>query len=240
MMEQRHIRDILVEKAGKPARQRHLLRLIRQLLAVAVENGMRSDNPAIGIKLKRVKTQGYHSWTEEELQQYEAHHAIGTKARLAFALLFYTAVRIADAVKFGPANIRNGHLYFIYSKNGTAMDITVAPQLTEAIVATKTIGTKTYLVTDEGKPYTAHNFGNRFKDWCREAGLQHCSAHGLRKGWLRRMAESDCTEDQIAAMSGHTNMDEIRTYVRAANKAKMAAQGMAKVLAKFNNGGQDK
>jgi integrase len=227
------IERILAEKAGKPARQRHLLRLIRQLLDVAVEQGWRTDNPAIGIKLKRGKTQGYHSWTEDELQQYEQHHAVGTKPRLAFALLFYTAVRIADVVKFGPANIRNGWLYFTYSKNGAEMKIQVAPQLSEAIAETKTIGVTTYLVTDQGKPYTAHSFGNRFKEWCVEAGLPHCSAHGLRKGWLRRMAESDCTEDQIAAMSGHTNMDEIRTYVRAANKAKMAAEGQRKTLARF-------
>jgi hypothetical protein len=47
--------------------------------------------------------------------------------------------------------------------------------------------------------------------------LPHCSAPGLRKAFLRRMAE---------AISGHRDYREIRTYVQAANKAKMASEGM--------------
>ena len=39
----------------------------------------------------------------------------------------------------------------------------------------------TYLVTEHGKPSTAPGFGNKFRDWCDQAGLHHCSAHGIRK-----------------------------------------------------------
>jgi len=54
--------------------------------------------------------------------------------------------------------------------------------------------------------------------------LPHCSAHGLREAFLRRMAE---------AISGHRDYREIRTYVQAANKARMATEGMARVLEMF-------
>jgi hypothetical protein len=47
------------------------------------------------------------------------------------------------------------------------------------------------------------------------------------------MAEAGCSEDFIASISGHKDMREIRTYVEAANKAKMATEGMAKTLAAF-------
>jgi integrase len=237
-LDRKSIQRIIDEKVGKPARQRHLLRLIRMLLAFAVEQGWRTDNPAIGIKPPRYKTQGYHSWTEEELQQYEAHHAVGTKARLAFALLLWTAQRRSDVVQLGPANLRSGHFHFTQSKTGKPMKLMVAQPLVDVLAATPIVGVGTYLVTDEGKPYTAHSFGNRFKDWCADAGLPQCSAHGLRKACLRRGAEAQLTEDMIASISGHENMDEIRTYVRAANKARMAAEGMAKIVAKFNNGGE--
>ena len=49
-------------------------------------------------------TSGYHSWTEEELRQYEQRHPIGSKPRLALALLLYTAQRRADMVRLGPSN----------------------------------------------------------------------------------------------------------------------------------------
>ena len=32
-------------------------------------------------------------------------------------------------------------------------------------------------------------FGNKFREWCDEAGLRHCSAHGLRKAAATRLAE---------------------------------------------------
>jgi site-specific recombinase XerD len=76
-------------------------------------------------------------------------------------------------------------------------------------------------------------FGNWFRRRCNEAGLPHCSAHGLRKAFLRRMAEAGCSEDYIASISGHKDMREIRTYVQAANKAMMATEGMTKTLAAF-------
>lgn len=238
MMERRHIYDVLAEKQDTPARQRHLLRLIRMLLAFAIEQGWRTDNPALGITLPAYKTQGFHSWSEDELRQYEQHHPVGTKARLALALLLYTAARRNDVVQLGPRDIRDGRLSFTYSKNDSGVDFKVPAPLAEVIAATTMIGTKTFLVTDQGEPFKAAVFGNKFKEWCCEAGLPHCSPHGLRKACLRRMAEAGCSEDFIAAVSGHKNMDEIRTYVRAARKALMADEAIAKTLARFPGQGK--
>ena len=95
------------------------------------------------------------------------------------------------------------------------------------------IGVKTFLVTEFGKPFTAAGFGNWFRQRCNEAGLPHCSAHGLRKAFLRRMAEAGCSEDYIASVSGHRDTREIRTYVQAANKARMARHGIKQTLAAF-------
>lgn len=232
-IEQRHIEAIIAEKKGKPSAQRNLLRVLRVLLGFAVKQKMRRDNPALGIELAAIKTKGYHTWTEEELQQYEVRHPIGTKARLALDLLLYTAGRKTDAVALGPSNMRNGRFVFTASKNDADLDIPVAPPLAATIAATPMIGVKAFLVTEYGKPFTAKGFGNWFRDRCDEAGLPQCTAHGLRKAFLRRMAEAGCSEDFIASISGHKDMREIRTYVQAANKAKMATEGMAKTLARF-------
>jgi integrase len=239
LLEQRHIEAMIGEKAGKPSAQRNLLRVLRMLLDFAVKQKLRRDNPARGIELDAIKTTGYHSWTEEELRQYEAHFPVGTKARLALALLLYTATRRTDVVALGPPNMRRaGRLLFTYSKNNTEMDIPIAAPLAEIIAATPMVGVKTYLVTEYGRPFTAPGFGNWFRDRCNEAGLPQCSAHGLRKAFLRRMAEAGCSEDYIASISGHRDMREIRTYVQAANRAKMATEGMARTLALFPQGEQ--
>ncbi|MFZ5693911.1 MAG: tyrosine-type recombinase/integrase [Pseudomonadota bacterium] len=237
-MERRHVLDIIAEKAETPAAQRNLLRVLRVLLGFAVECGMRSDNPALGIKLGGHATEGYHSWTEAELRQFEDRHPIGTKARLALALLLFTAQRRADIVQLGPGHVRDGRLQFRQSKTGAEVDIPIAPPLAEIIAATPMVGVRTYLVTEYGRPFTAAGFGGWFKDQCYAANLPHCSAHGLRKAFLRRMAEAGCSEDFIASISGHKDMREIRTYVQAANKARMATEGMAKTLLKFPEAGK--
>jgi len=233
LLQQHHIEAMIGEKAGKPAAQRNLLRVLRTLLNISVKLKMRRDNPALGIQLDRIKTTGFHSWTDEELRQYEVHHPVGTKARLALDLLLYTAGRRKDVVALGPPNMRNGRFVFTASKNGAVLDIPVAEPLGATIAATPMIGVKTFLVTEYGNPFTPAGFGNWFRDRCNEAGLPHCSGHGLRKAFLRRMAEAECSEDLIASISGHRDYREIRKYVQAANKAKMATAGMTKTLAAF-------
>jgi integrase len=236
-LQQHHIEAMIGEKAGKPSAQRNLLRVLRVLLDIAVKLKMRRDNPAQGIKLEAIKTSGYHSWTEAELRQYEARHPVGTKARLALDLLLYTAQRRADVVRLGPPmlGIEDGkqRLRFTQSKTNADMDIPVAAPLAATIAATPMIGVKTFLVTDYGKAFTAAGFGGWFRNRCDEAGLPQCAAHGLRKAFIRRMAEAGCSEDFIASISGHRDYREIRKYVQAANRAKMASAGMARTLAMF-------
>ena len=77
-MERRHVLAAIAEKEGKPAAQRNLLRVLRVLLGFAVDEGMRSDNPALGIRLKKGNTRGFHSWTEDEL-----HHVVGWNGGVA-------------------------------------------------------------------------------------------------------------------------------------------------------------
>jgi integrase len=227
-LEQHNIETIIARKTGTPSAQRNLLRMLR-----VRSQKMRRDNPALGIKLGPIKTSGYHSWTEEELRQYEARYPLGSKELLALHLLLYTAGRRTDVVALGPRNMRADRFVFSASKNGAEMDIPVAPPLAATIAATPMIGVSTFLVTDYGKPFSPAGFGNWFRARCDAAGLPHCSAHGLRKAFLRRMAEAGCSEDLIASISGHKDMREIRTYVQAANKARMASDGMARTLASF-------
>jgi integrase len=157
---------------------------------------------------------------------------------LALDLLLYTAGRKADVVALGPANMRNGRFVFTTSKTDAELNIPVAEPLAATLAATPMIGVKTFLVTAYGKPFTVT--GIWFRKRCDEAGLPHCTAHGLRKAFLRRMAEAGCSEDYIASISGHRDMSEIRTYVRAADRARMATEGMARTLALFPASGNGK
>src|SRR5215831_13562513 len=77
---------------------------LRSLCQFGVKRRYLRTDPTANIKLASVKSDGFHTWSEEEIARYEAHHP--SKPRLALALLFYTAQRRSDVVRMGRQHIR--------------------------------------------------------------------------------------------------------------------------------------
>jgi integrase len=226
-------REFVIRALGKrrPSVARNWLKTLRALLRFAIAEGFRADDPTQGVKPPRIKTDGIHTWTEDEIARYEARHPIGTKARLALALLLYTAQRRSDVVRMGRQHVRNGMIAVRQQKTGAMLQIPVHPNLQEALdgLPEKQL---TFLVTEFGKPFSFAGFGNWFRDRCKEAGLpKKCSAHGLRKAACRRLAEAGCSAHQIRAISGHASLREVERYTKAADQAELARQASPK-----NNG----
>jgi integrase len=229
-LQREHIVKLMAARAEKPASANALHKVLRALMQHAVEIGMRADDPTRNVKVLRVKTDGYHSWTESEIEQFEARHIIGSRARLAFALLLYTGQRRSDVVRMGRQHIADGALSLRQQKTGCELWIPVHETLA-SIIAESSPSNLTFLVTDQGKPYSAAGFGNWFRDQCRAAGLHGCSAHGLRKAAARRLAEAGCTAHEISAITGHASLREIARYTRAVDQKKLAAAAIEKVKA---------
>jgi integrase len=65
------------------------------------------------------------------------------------------------------------------------------------------------------------------------AGLgPRCTAHGLRKAIIRRMAEGNASSKSIAAVSGHKTLKEIERYTAAAEQPKLAKNAMRAITGK--------
>jgi integrase len=234
LLKREHMQRIVNEKATTPFAQRNFLNAVRAMFQWAMLEGRIPDNPTLGVTREKVKTRGYPTWSEVEIERFEATHAIGTKARLAFALLLYTGQRRGDVVKLGPQHVHGDVLIFDQSKTEggeqSHLEIPLHPKLRAIIDATPTVGVKTFLVTHFGKPYTAPGFGNWFRELCDAAGCPDVSAHGLRKATARRLAEIGCTEHQIAAITGHASLSEVQRYTKAADRKRMAREAMAKLV----------
>ncbi|TGS73876.1 integrase, partial [Mesorhizobium sp. M3A.F.Ca.ET.175.01.1.1] len=90
------------------------------------------SNPARDIAYFKATGDGFHSWTIEEVEQFEERHPIGTKARLALGLLLYTLQRRSDVVLFGKQHVRNGVLKFTQQKNkrrkAVSLEIPIHPK----------------------------------------------------------------------------------------------------------------
>jgi integrase len=213
-----------------PHAARSWLVTLRSLCRFALKRGWLRTDPTANIKLASIKGDGFHTWTEDEIAQFEAHHPLGTKPRLALALLLYTAQRRSDVVRMGRQHIRDGVLTVKQQKTGITLAIPVHPELRTILDDTPSEHL-TFLVTTTGKPYGGNAFSEQFRNWCDAAGLpQRCKPHGLRKAACRRLAEAGCSANEIMAISGHATMKELVRYTKAADQARLARNALAKAV----------
>jgi integrase len=138
---------------------------------------------------------------------------------------------LGDARTFGPEHIKGGKINYRQGKTGRDLWLPAAPQLLEAIEAMQRVGLKTYLVTEFGHPFSAAGFGNKMRDWCDEAGLQHCTAHGLRKAGARRAAQLEAGNQGLKAVGGWIGDSEVATYTAAVEQEALAAVTLGRVIA---------
>jgi integrase len=225
----------LMASHATPHSANGLRKVLRALMKHAVDLGLRPDDPTRDVKAVRVKSDGYHSWTDAEIDQFEKKHPVGTRARLALALLLFSGQRRSDVVLMGRQHIRDGMLHIKQTKTGTELVIPVLPEL-DIVIAASRNDHLTFLTTKFGQPFTAAGFGNWFREQCDVAGLNHCSAHGLRKAAARRLAEAGCTEHEIGAITGHASLREIERYTKAVDQERLAVSAMKKVKAGTSNG----
>src|SRR5262249_38096167 len=109
-LERKHVNDIIGAKSATPQAGNNLLKVLRLLLNHAVEIGMIASNPALGVKRYKSRGEGFHTWLETEVAQFEAAYAIGTKERLTLALLLYTGQRISDMARMGWQHVKGGSI----------------------------------------------------------------------------------------------------------------------------------
>lgn len=219
----------LARMAATPAAANNLRKALARLHRHAIKLGWRTDNPVAATDAFRPGA-GFHTWTEEEIAQYEAAWPLGTRERLAMALLLYTALRKGDMVTVGRQHRRGDVLHLRHEKNASETIIPIAPPLAAALDAMP-VTNATYLLTEFGKPFTANGFGNWFRTRCDQAGLPHCTAHGLRKAMSRRVAESGGTSLEGRALTGQKTDRMFAYYAEQADKTRLAATAMGKVMA---------
>jgi integrase len=229
-------------KAEKTEAANGRLKALRGLFAFAVADKSipMKRNPAKEVGyLKSKKKGGFHTWSTEEVAIYVDRHGPGTKARLALGVILLSGQRRSDAVLFGkqhlrearfmPENLQAFHggrwISFTQQKNRNKSPVTltipVLPEL-EYLLAEGPTGALTFLETQFRKPFTANGFGNWFRRRCNEAGLPHCTAHGLRKAGATIAADNGATAHQLMAIFGWTTLKQAELYTKKADQKRLA------------------
>lgn len=229
------VQTLVDRRQDKPGAANNRLKYLSAMLSWGARQGHIKINPARDAERVPNPSEGFHPWSLEDVRQFERRHPIGTKARLALALLLFTGARRQDVVALGRQHVKDGWIKFVPQKTRyrrmTPVTIPVLPMLAEILDASPT-GDLTYLVTEYGAPFTANGFGNWFRDRCREAGLPpNRSSHGLRKIAAATLAEHGATDRMLMTWFGWTSSQQATTYTRAADQKRLAGEA-GKLLGK--------
>jgi hypothetical protein len=81
LLQRKHVVAMMEERSViGPDSANGLRKVLRALMKHGIEIGLRQDDPTRETKPIRVKSDGFHSWTEDEIAQFEARHLIGSRA----------------------------------------------------------------------------------------------------------------------------------------------------------------
>jgi integrase len=223
-----HVRKLMDAFGARTGAANQLRKVLRVMMQHAVAIGLRRDDPTRDVKAASRKSKSHHPWTDQEIAQFESRRPVGTRERLAFALLIHTGQRSGDVRRIGPQHVQGNAIRVVQEKTGIELLIPISARLQEAIDCTR-VGHLAYITTNAGTIFPPTSCYQWFKRACCDAGLPHCSPHGLRHAASRKMAEAGVNALGIASVTGHRSLNEVTRYTRSADQRRLAAQAIAAV-----------
>jgi integrase len=222
---------ILGKMADKPGAADNFRKEMKRLFAYAVKLKWREDNPAKDTD-PIPAGKGWHTWTDEEIEQYRAHHAYGTVPRLVLELALNTTARRCNLHDMERKQIIGDKIAVAHAKGNNETKVRIMPETRLALDAMPTTHIRYLIIGAHGKPYTANGLGEKMRRWCNYAGLPHCSIHGIRKARSRQLAESGATDAQGRAVTGHKKDSTFAYYAAMANREDLADTALSNLEAK--------
>lgn len=220
---------IFHEMASTPAQASLLRKRLRAVFDLGEALGWVKENPIVATKTIKYKVKGFTPWSEADITAYRERWKPGTKQRLAMEILLGTGVRRSDACLLGRQHMTARGLSVVQEKTDERVTIQIHPDLA-AELAKVPAAQLTFVLTEWGGPFTANGFTKWMRGNAIAAGLKNRSPHGLRKAAGRRLAEAGCSEEQIAAVLGHSDPGTAKIYTKDASQERMANDAMNKLI----------
>jgi integrase len=228
----RHVEALMGKKDGPVAANTVKKNLSMLFNFAAKKMGYTGPNPARHADRRKTNPDGYHTWTDDEVDRFLTRHGPGSKARLVLLLALNTGMARQDLTRAGRqlVSCTDGidRIAYRRGKTSVAADMPILPELAEEL--RNVAADRMLFITHDGRdnPYTPAGFGNWFRDRCTEANVPG-SLHGLRKAGATRLANAGASEWEIASYLAHTDTKEAATYTKKANRGRLSDSGFAKV-----------
>lgn len=221
----KHITVLRNRKRAFPNAANERLKVLSQVFTYGMSAEIIEANPVALVKKLKITTQGHGTATDDDLARYLAFHKSGN-ARLAMRLLMAFGMRVGDLRHMGRKNIAGRTLVFQTGKSKYTSRLTCSLPIPDDLYADlMAVPHLVFLINEHGKPFASDkSISARVAKWFRQAGLDHITAHSVRKWLATQKAESGWSEYELMAWFGWNDPKEARPYVQKANRAKLAAR----------------
>ena len=180
--------------------------VLRLVLKFAIDEGEIESNVAAAMDIEGNPPR-HQIWDNNQIAAVIAkaaamgHPSIG----LAVALAHNTAQRQGDLLRMSWSQYDGRSIRLRQRKTGTFLDVPCTEQLKAVLDATPRIGTLMVMFEATGRPYPEGTFARRFREVARAAGLpDDLQFRDLRRTAAVQLAEAQCTNPEIAAITGHS------------------------------------
>lgn len=208
-----------IKEAGfKGATADHALKLIRQILNLALDYGVIDSNPAAGIKQFNDPNQVEHYLSDEQLKKLLQVLNTDPNRTVCQICLFLlsTGARLSEALKAKWSDIdREKQLWLVpatNSKNKRVLSRPLNPSALSVIDQLKTEGSYDYLFINvkTGKPYTTiHKVWDRIRN---QADVPFLRIHDLRHAYASFLVNSGRTLYEVQSLLGHSDPKVTQRY----------------------------
>jgi integrase len=175
--------------------------VLARVLSWARDRGLITDNPCSrGGRLYR-GSRAEKIWTAADEAAF--FKRAPTHLHLPLLLALWTGQRQGDLLRLPWSAYDGTHVRLRQGKTGTRVVIRVGAPLKLALDAT-TKRSPLILTNSDGKPWTSDGFRASWSKACKTAGVIGVTFHDLRGTAVTRLALAECTEAEIATITGHS------------------------------------
>ena len=178
--------------------------VLARVLSWALNRGLVTSNPcAKGGRLYR-GSRADKIWTADD----EAAFLKNAPAHLHLPLLLalWTGQRQGDLLRLPWSAYASTHIRLRQSKTGARVSIPVGAPLKAALDSATKHGPLVLASTDK-RPWTADGFRASWRKACAKVGIVGVTFNDLRGTAVTRLAIAECTEAEIATITGHSLRD---------------------------------
>lgn len=227
------IRTVLDDMEDNPGAHNLILSVLSTMFRWARERDKTEADPTKDIRKLPVGT--WEPWPDHVLEAGLTTE--NNRIRLLVHVLFFTGLRISDALKLRWSNIKGDFISVVPTKTvrfHKSLKIKIAQELADELAQTPHKG-MTIICKDDGTPLGYALALRQLKAFTEEMGYTTVP-HGLRKNAVNALLEAGCTVPEVSAITGQS-FNVVEQYAKRMNRGAMSEAAVVKLESRRKSNG---